>query len=1659
MAITAQTRTELVQLVVSMLGEAPSTEMLTDLVTKANAGSTVQELADSLATNAAFTSQFPIWMTATEFTSKVVASMFAGSSVAQADTDAAVDYIAGMITAGTFTKTSAVVALTSYLASADGVANATYGSAAQSYQNKVEVAEYYTITKGQGGASAAERKAAIANVTDAADAVATEKASVDAGAEAAAAAEIAAQSKSEVFTTGVDNLLGSVGDDTFNGAVNQANGTGSTAQPGDIVTGGAGTDTLNIAVAGDAGGAHTIQAITTTGVENLLLSNYDINAAETTVDTSLMTGLANIGVQSTGSAGNTTFSGMTSIVDATMKNGSSNLTMTYAAGTSGAADTQNVAIGGLTAGTFTANGLETIALTGSLSASKMTNVTGTGTTKISIAGDQNFTMTTASTIKGIDASANTGKTSLILGAATHTVTLGAGADTLDVGATMTAADKLQGGDGIDTIKMSVGNNTVNGGATSPLTSEFVQSGGFEIIEVASTNNAATLALKDIPGVTNVEAEANTKLVQFTGLTNNTTAETVAFTINGVAAATASVDFTETNAATETADLGTKFAAAVTAMAGLTASHDGTGGVTVTNTSGTTDRLDISITAGSANTFTEVTGDYNTLTVTGITDQAVDIYTAGAVTARLVDSSGASDSLSVNLKSGLGDRAAAQTVATLDIADTIETLNLSSTGMKAGIQKTLTTLTADNSLTALNITGSDKLTIGTLTAAKLATIDASAYTGDLSIPGVTSALTQTITTGSGNDTIILAGGLAATDVIDAGGNTALVTGAAGSDTVTLTGNVGSIIAATAPNISNAEVIQQAVGGAFASYIDGSKLTNIGEYAFSGTSGPLTITNAPAGMEIGLGLAAVEAAGTLTYSLADATGTADALTLDYGDAIDQGVSNTIVTSGIETLNVKATKDSGGANTTQTLVLTNAGVATINVTDGDAGSTLALGTLNKATTSVLAGGNKGIVTATAAATSPGMTVTAPAAVAHTMTLSAKADNVTLTGLLGTTNQAIAAGASATGTVDTFTGTMTAANTNLTSLTGFETLNLTVPAATAVGLDDAGEDGALQTARTVNVTGGNSNSSFTIGGASNAAFDDGRGATTTLNLDMSGFGGTTDVLFASDGLDAYVTVTGSAQADHVRTVVAAAAGATGNNPTVSGVEQMTITTATADVDGSMSFAKVTGLTRLNASFVAAGAAGETIAFTGLGAGVPVYVASTHTADSLSATLASATGAADALSVVMLGNTGTFDLNSAGIETLTITGAGAGGTIDIGGVTATTGSASTVNLSGASAITLNNVHTSVGTINAAALSGGLTLGSGQRDADALTVTGGPSSDAIAMENVADVLDGGNNPTATTSIGDTLEIVTAAILGGITVDLTAADQVTTMDGGANAAVQQGFEHVDLRGFTNFGAVVTGDAGVNVITGTASADRINAGKGNDLIQIATTGAGNTDQINGGAGADTVSVLAGTYTPGADSSLVGVETVVSAVTATIDLTTQTESMTIDGTGANVQTITGGSAADTINVSGGGNDIVKVDAGQSDFGAITGSNKIIDVTAADVINVAAGDVLNLAGSLDTEGNYDNLDETAAGGNISATITTAEVAQFVGVYEASTNSFTSSATNAAGTASTTDVDANLYLYAIADGTDTTATEGLVVTGVGAQADSAITNGVITFA
>ena len=101
---------------------------------------------------------------------------------------------------------------------------------------------------------------------------------------------------------------------------------------------------------------------------------------------------------------------------------------------------------------------------------------------------------------------------------------------------------------------------------------------------------------------------------------------------------------------------------------------------------------------------------------------------------------------------------------------------------------------------------------------------------------------------------------------------------------------------------------------------------------------------------------------------------------------------------------------------------------------------------------------------------------------------------------------------------------------------------------------------------------------------------AATALTVDASTFGGKIDLQFASDALDIFTTVKGGAlTTDIVDTIIAAGASATvGNNPTMSGVETLTVTSTDGDTDAVINLGQATGLTRVNATFVTAGAADQ---------------------------------------------------------------------------------------------------------------------------------------------------------------------------------------------------------------------------------------------------------------------------------------------------------------------------------------------------------------------------------------------------------------------------------------------------------------------------------------
>ena len=354
-------------------------------------------------------------------------------------------------------------------------------------------------------------------------------------------------------------------------------------------------------------------------------------------------------------------------------------------------------------------------------------------------------------------------------------------------------------------------------------------------------------------------------------------------------------------------------------------------------------------------------------------------------------------------------------------------------------------------------------------------------------------------------------------------------------------------------ANAEAIDISNAGAAATYINAASITGTTTMSFSGASGTVALTNLGANHTVGAAVAADEFDGTLSLTLADATGTDDSVTVDYGSGVDAGSTVALtVAAAVETVNLVATTESGNA-TTHTVTNTNNAATNIVVTKGVAEDTVALGTLNAATTNVDAGAANGNLTVTTAAAGA-VTVSAAgdATNASSITTGAGNDTITLTGKSGTLAHTVDGGA---GTGDVLNVTLSALASDFTNVSNVETINITVGADTDVDFDNTTKDDGRNAATTVNILGGDSLSSFKV---ATAVLDD-DAAGTTMTLDASTFGGAIDIATASDAFDAELTIKGGAlTTDKVTTTIA---GVDNKVAAMTGVETLVINSTDADV------------------------------------------------------------------------------------------------------------------------------------------------------------------------------------------------------------------------------------------------------------------------------------------------------------------------------------------------------------------------------------------------------------------------------------------------------------------------------------------------------------------
>lgn len=167
----------------------------------------------------------------------------------------------------------------------------------------------------------------------------------------------------------------------------------------------------------------------------------------------------------------------------------------------------------------------------------------------------------------------------------------------------------------------------------------------------------------------------------------------------------------------------------------------------------------------------------------------------------------------------------------------------------------------------------------------------------------------------------------------------------------------------------------------------------------------------------------------------------------------------------------------------------------------------------------------------------------------------------------------------------------------------------------------------------------------------------------------------------------------------------------------------------------------------------------------------------------------------------------------------------------------------------LSQTTAALANIDASASTAAVTLTATTRTA-AASVKTGSGDDSIELTLTTEsgnTIDAGSNSTVTSSsTGDTL-VLNGTASGVTIIDLSSTtDQITSVNGVANAAVQLGFEHVNASGSTVVGGTysITGSSVINVITGDSGADTIDGGAGADTI----TGGGGNDILTGGTGAD-------------------------------------------------------------------------------------------------------------------------------------------------------------------------------------------------------------------
>jgi Ca2+-binding RTX toxin-like protein len=772
MAITAATRTDIIELVVLANGGAPGVTLLSELVAQIESGKTLKDIATTLTTSASFKAVYPTFATPEEFANEFLDNIIPG--VDPASKAEGVSVIVALMNSGA-TKADILVEAAAFLGNLS-TTDASFGGSAALFQNQVAAATYHTVTKELD----TNLSGALSGVTSDPASVTAAKTAID-----TPAATIAA-SKTMALTTGLDtgaNFTGGSGDDTFT-ANATSSATTTTFTTGDSLVGGEGTDRLTVAISDGATSPSSLVA--TSGIEELSIFNNDSGGFVLQGD--LMDGLTDIFVTAGQDAITVDQLNSTPNLHLTSTNVDATLAATTAT-VAGTADAITIASNGVASTasvTATFNGIETINLVGSGAN------TGSATTALTVASDSLETV-------NVTGSTNMYIVADLTGAdnAGEVATFNASAATGNIDATLTAGGSTEmavtmgSGDDVITLGAMDKDYTVDGGA------------GTDRIETSAAGYSTTLAaLGELTGrgVTNVEV---------LGLTAGGSADLRAFPNNTFTSLYAAGSATFTGLPSGAASLTARATGSLSLDRATDGSSDSATISLLPTTPGTFASVDVAdeetvtlsssgVAAGS-NVITTLTAtDTTSLTISGNRDLTITNAITGTALATLNASglTGQGVNLSVNASNSL----AAMTVT-------------AGAGSEATAGETMNTITTGSG--ADTVTGGDYKDIITTGAGN------DSVTGGAGNDTITTSFgndyvdggngDDTITDSVGNDTLI---GGAGNDTIDGAAGADSIDGGAGNDKIYITtlGSNDTIIGGTGTDVLSANAVTSTVNTA-------------------------------------------------------------------------------------------------------------------------------------------------------------------------------------------------------------------------------------------------------------------------------------------------------------------------------------------------------------------------------------------------------------------------------------------------------------------------------------------------------------------------------------------------------------------------------------------------------------------------------------------------------------------------------------------------------------------------------------------------------------------------------------------------------------------------------------------------------------------------------